>query len=210
MANFQSIHSTRTGFGFWLQWVCVTVLGFLISLYWIEIGFKPDIGLMQGAIGGTVVGVAQTIVLRQRLPRSWEWAFATIVGWCFVDLLHVGVMGWVAPRTDATMGRLYYGMLDGVQVGLIVGAAQWLAIRRSLSQAWRWILGTGTAWAVGLSCGWIVGGILRLKTHLFLGEVVGLAFGWMMMGVLSGIVLVNLLNSTELEELEPSRSRPFK
>ena len=50
----------------WLQWVLVTTVGFLLSLYWVEIGERSDIRATEGAIGGIAIGLAQWLVLKRR------------------------------------------------------------------------------------------------------------------------------------------------
>lgn len=42
---------------FWGQWVALTSLGYLLSLFFIEVGERPDLGAIQGAIGGIAIGV---------------------------------------------------------------------------------------------------------------------------------------------------------
>jgi len=49
---------------------------------------------------------------------------------------------------------------------------------QTAEKAWVWILTRHTGWGVGLAIGWSLGGILRLKSHLFLSELVGLTLAW--------------------------------
>jgi hypothetical protein len=77
MTHSSVFKSDKLGIIFGLQWIVVTVLGFLVSLYWVEVGFRPEMRLIQGAIGGLVIGTAQWLVLRQRLPKSGWWIVAT-------------------------------------------------------------------------------------------------------------------------------------
>ncbi|NER32009.1 MAG: hypothetical protein F6J89_31485, partial [Symploca sp. SIO1C4] len=47
---------------FWWQWVLVTLASFLVSLLLIEIGERPDIGTFEGVIGGSLIGLGQSLV----------------------------------------------------------------------------------------------------------------------------------------------------
>ena len=188
------LKSTRVGFSVWFGWIGLTSIGFLASLYWIEVGFKPDISPLQGVIGGIVVGLLQGIGLQQRVPHAWRWGVASAIGWGILGLSGVGVMGWAVPRSDVLSVRLLYGGLHGVQVGLVLGIAQWVVLRSHVSRSVCWILASVCGWAVGLPYGWIVGALLRLKTGLFLAEVVGLTLGWIVVAVITATVLVSLLN----------------
>ena len=53
----------------WLQWIFVTLIGFLASLYWLEVGERPDLNAIDGAVGGAVIGAAQWWVIRPKLPQ---------------------------------------------------------------------------------------------------------------------------------------------
>jgi hypothetical protein len=54
-----------------------------------------------------------------------------------------------------------------------------------------WILTSALGWGVGLAIGWSVGGILRLKSHLFLSELVGLTLAWVVVAAITGVTLVS-------------------
>ncbi|MEA5508583.1 hypothetical protein VB715_02280 [Crocosphaera sp. UHCC 0190] len=178
---------------YWLQWTVVTLAGFLLSLIWLEIGEPPDLGTLQGTIGGTIIGLSQALILSRWLPQAWLWILATLIAWGLLAGSQFGAIGWVAPRTDLITVRLTMGIILGGMTGLWVGFWQWLVIKQAFDQSYRWILMSGFSWAVGLSLGWIIGGFLRSVTHLFLGEVVGLAIAWMLVGLQTGLTLALLL-----------------
>ncbi|HEY9665764.1 MAG TPA: hypothetical protein V6C91_03120 [Coleofasciculaceae cyanobacterium] len=179
----------KIGFGFWFQWVLVTFLGFLVSLYWIEVGEKPDIRIIEAAIGGVAIGLAQWFVLRQKFFYAEWWIVASFVSWSFLESSGIGAIGWVAPRTLSIPIRIIFGVVTGAQVGALMGVAQWLVLWKQVENAWRWILASTVSWALALALGWMVGGVLRLVTGIFLAEVVGLALVWILVGVMTGVTL---------------------
>lgn len=186
----------KFAYGFWLQWVLATVGGFGLSLLLIEIGERPDMGVWSGAIGGGAIGLGQWLVLRGRMKKAWWWILAGIVGWALIGVSDLGALGWVAPRTMKIPLRLIVGFTDGLQIGCGLGALQWLVLCRKVRKAWLWTLVSTGSWAIGLAIGWGVGGMLRLETNFFLGDVLGLAIAWLVVGGLTGVALVSLLRSS--------------
>ncbi|MEQ9356079.1 hypothetical protein [Coleofasciculus chthonoplastes] len=196
--NYQSpIKPIETSGSFCLQWLLVTLLGFVASLFWIEIGERPDIGIIEGIIGGTIIGFAQWLVLRRHLSAAWWWIIVSFLGWGVMGLSSFGVIGWFAPRTMRLFPRLVYGVVDGATLGLILGMAQWWVLRQYVSKAWGWIFANSLYWSISLAVGWIVGGLLRRFTQMFLSEVLGLGVTWMLVAGLTGISLIRLLRSLE-------------
>ncbi len=174
-------------------WTGVTLIGFLCSLVWVEIGEVPDLTPFQAMIGATIIGCFQALVLSRFFTHAWLWILSTFMAWTLMGGSHFGVMGWFAPRTELIMVRLTTGLILGGITGIWVGFWQWFILKRVLSKSYLWILFSGISWSLGLSIGWIVGGILRSITHLFLGEVIGLIVVWILVGMQTGIGLSYLL-----------------
>jgi hypothetical protein len=163
----------KVGYGFWFQWVLVTMLGFMVSLHWIEIGTRPELGSLEGAVGGSLLG-----------------------------FLGIGALGWVAPRDMVDIFlRAVWGLIEGMKVGFVIGGLQWLVLRGQVPNAWRWIVASMLGWAVGLGAGWTVGAILRMRTGLFLGEVLGLTVTWAVMAAVTGVCLIELLQRDDRKTL---------
>ncbi|MEC4983635.1 MAG: hypothetical protein SAJ37_03695 [Oscillatoria sp. PMC 1068.18] len=183
----------KTSCVFWLQWILANFGGFLLSLLLIEVGEKPDIGIVEALIGGTIVGLTQTLVLFRRIDRAWLWLFTSMIIWGLLETTQIGAVGWIVPRTLQIDLRLIYGAIHGAEVGICFGIAQWLILAKQISLSWLWILASIVSWAVGLSLGWAYGGVLRLATNLFLADVVGLGVAWAIAGGLTGFSLIWLL-----------------
>ncbi len=189
-----SSQASKVGWGFWLRWSLATWLGFLVSLLLVEVGEKPDVSLWEGAIGGITIGLAQWLALRQHISVGIKWLAANSLIWGILGGIGLGAVGWVAPRTPDFSLRLFYGAINGAQVGALVGFVQWFALRPQVRRPWGWILTNMIIWALGLSLGWAVGGLLRCLTHLFLGDVIGLTITWAIVAILTGIGLVKAMN----------------
>lgn len=191
--NDRQVQQIEIGWHFWVQWVFGTGVGFLLSLLVVEIGVRPYIGAVHGAIGGTAIAIAQWLVLRQRVSQIGWWILATVVSWVFIGGSGLGALGWIAPRTEQIGIRAFYGFLDGAMVGAFLGLGQWFVLRRYVSKAGWWIVATTVSWAIALPLGWIVGAIAHSFTGLFLGEVMGLAVAWMAIAASTGFALIHLL-----------------
>lgn len=160
-----------------------------MSLCLVEINVRPNVGAMSGAIGGSVIGLAQGMLLKPRVSIA-GWVLASLVSWSLIGG-SVGAIGWVAPRTLNLGIRATFGVLDGSLVGALIGVGQWFILRQQVKKAWVWILTSALGWGVGLAIGWSVGGILRLKSHLFLSELVGLTLAWVVVAAITGVALVS-------------------
>ena len=181
------------GWGFCLQWVFFTVIGFFISLMFVEVDVRPYVGAISGAIGGAVVGLAQWLVLRIRIFQSRWWVVVSIVAWLLIGASSLGALGWLAPGTEEIWLRLFYGVINGAIVGGILGLAQWFVLRKQIyCQKW-WIIVSIVAWTFGLPLGWLVGVLVYGAIGLFIGEVICLFVTWFFVALITGIALMRSL-----------------
>src|SRR6476646_497753 len=148
----------RFDYRFWLQWMGGNVLGFLLSLYWIEVGERAALRGLEGALGGTVMGLVQWLVLRRWCSQAGWWVLASTLCWSILGSSKLGALGWVVPQTNSTLLRLFYGLVDGMKMGVILGVGQWLVLRQCFTPARAWILISILAWAIALGSGWVMGG----------------------------------------------------
>lgn len=184
---------------FYWQWIAGNVLGFLLSLYWLEVGERAALRGLEGAIGGTVIGLIQWLVLRRWCAQAGWWVLASTLCWSILGASKLGALGWVVPQTSSTLLRLFYGLVDGMKMGAILGVGQWLVLRQCFTPARAWVLVSILAWAIALGSGWVVGGWLSAATGLFLGEVVGLALVWLLMALMTGVGLAQLLRDAAIK-----------
>ncbi|MFH7024439.1 MAG: hypothetical protein ACHBN1_03335 [Heteroscytonema crispum UTEX LB 1556] len=177
---------------FILLWTTATFGGFLLSLFWMEIGEKSDIQAIQAAIASLAIAAPQSLILRQTIFFMW-WVLTTVVGWFFITAIGVGAVGWIVFSTQFLALRVLYGALYGAIGGFGIGLAQCLAIRQTVPSGKRWILVSSLSWAIALPIGSVVGMFLHQSTSLFLGEVVGLGITWLVVAILTGVNAYKIL-----------------
>ncbi len=173
----------NTRYSFRLLWTLATFGGFLLSLLFIEVGEKPDIGVVEAAIGGFAIALPQACLLKEPV-FGIRWILSSLLGWSIITAIGIGAVGWIVPSTQILPLRILSGAIYGALGGLGIGLAQWLAIPQAM--AWRWIFVSSASWAVAVPVGSVVGMILHSLTQLFLGEVMGLAMTWLLVGILTG------------------------
>ena len=76
-------------------------------------------------------------------PRVWAWPLAVILGF--------PIGGYIANLTIGAVDSLGAALAGGLVAGAVVGAAQWLALRRLVP--WIWIAATSIGMAAGLTLG---------------------------------------------------------
>src|SRR5687768_8677470 len=68
-----------------LPWIGATAVGLAVGVTLgsavVDYGTGPSDLAVQGAISGAVLGAAQLLVLRGRLPGAWRWVPLTAVAW---------------------------------------------------------------------------------------------------------------------------------
>jgi hypothetical protein len=127
---------------------------------------------------------AQLWVLRREIEGSAIWFLASIAGWIVALALAalLGRQGLIVTTTVA--GRVLLGIL----VGLIVGIAQWLPLRKNFQWASFWILGSVIGWAMTM---FIIG---RSITGIF-----EMALAGVIPSIFTGLILVILQGRIQIE-----------
>ena len=138
----------------------------------------PGPALLGGLVTGLVVGVAQTLASRRRLdPRRW--VPATTLGMGAGLLLGSWVVDYQTSLADlALMGAL---------TGLVLGAAQALALPADTAHRGAWAIAVPALWALG----WVVttSGGIHVEDQF---TIVGVS-GAFTFSALSGLLLHRLL-----------------
>lgn len=177
-------------------WVLANALGWLIgnllaqtaATYFDYNGYANILTrVLVVAILGIAWGTGQWLALRTCWPQPYRWVFLTLAAFsipAFFWML-MNALGIYLFDSYAT------GYTNALLAGGLVGAAQWLLLRRQTSLAWVWIPACMAAqmlaqavalyWygRIGFSSwnNWLVVGEHTLVLHLLLGLVWGLATG---------------------------------
>lgn len=210
--------------GFWLRWVAANALGELLGLAPIALaglalarvlaesgGVAAALAAMLifcilGALEGAVMGLAQWLVLRRRLPEVTRrsWVLATLIG---------AVAAWLLRVLPSTLGSLFAissgladAQLDGggvhlraAAMGAVLGAVlafpQWRVLRRFVARSAWWLAANALAWGVAMPLIFLAAGLplpqegLGLLLAAILGTI-GLAGA--LVGAIHGAALVRL------------------
>jgi hypothetical protein len=123
-------------------------------------------------------------VLKREIEGSAIWFLASIAGWvaAITSAVFLGGQGLIVTATFA--GRVFLG----IQLGFIVGIAQWLPLRRSFQWASFWILGSVIGWSVVMA---VIG---RSITGIIEMALAGVA-----PSIFTGLVLVLLRSRTQVK-----------
>lgn len=113
-----------------------------------------------------LTGAAQYMLLRRYLPRMDGWVLATMGGW-LLGVLLVLMPGWLNWISGSLNFDLAFPLM-----GLAIGTAQWLLLRRQLPHAGWWIVANVAGW-----------GLLALVTGATLNQ-----FGLLALGLLPASV----------------------
>ncbi len=183
-SSARSLLDPATAKGLWLRWL-PTFLGFIAGGA-IAIAVTGPVtsltaALGGGAIAGAILGVAQWLALRGRLPRLEWWIPATAVGQAVGLAAGAALVGYRTGLQDLA--------IQGAITGLGVGILQALVLRPHVATWFWWAIAMPPLWALG----WIVttlGGISVDQHFTNFG-----AYGAITFAVLSGLLLVQLLQS---------------
>ncbi len=153
-----------------LWWTLATVVGLAMAML-----IGPRLG---GVVNPAILGLTQWLVLRRYISKAGWWILATTIGG--VVALYIG-----SAVTFFTTGILWHGagLVGGAVGGAILGLAQWLVLRRHVSQAGWWILASAVALAVG--AGWVVN--LGISSAFRGGESIEM-LRWIGIGAASGAI----------------------
>jgi len=155
----------KPGWDFWLLWVLVNILGmfvvndllFRVTRGSIRISYGIQTIVGRGIVGwwssglplvGIAIGIAQWIVLHSYVgKKSWWWILTTISGW----VAGLFFLGMLPHYMIWSMEPVIAQALGGAAIGIFLGLAQWLFLRRQVRRALFWILVNMVSWASGFT-----------------------------------------------------------
>src|SRR5215217_6612046 len=105
---------------------------------------------------------------RQGMRRLWIWPIAILISF--------PIGGYLADLVVDGVDSVGAALVGGLIAGLVIGAAEWFALRRWVS--WLWIPATSIGMAVGLTAGAaLVGYGIGRGDLALMGAVTGLGVG---------------------------------
>jgi hypothetical protein len=139
-----------------------------------------------GLVEGTALGWLQAERLHALLGRRRSWVLLTVL---------VAGVGWAAGSAPATLSPtsgdapalasvLVAAAGLGLVMGVVLGAAQAVALRGRVRHPWRWVVANGCGWALAMPV--VFGGATTAGAGWSLTEVVGYGA---VTGALAGTVL---------------------
>jgi hypothetical protein len=174
------VQATRSiGCAFWITWLFATVIGSGIGWlagWWVSFQVPGELGTLSlSLVMGTVLGLAQWLMLRGIIRSAVWWIPGSALGWG-IGFLSGAYLANLLQLADVGM----YLVLGGV-IGLCSGFAQWLVLRRVSSYANWWIPVSMFSWASAFI--YYQGGI---SLHgAFFGLLVGIVSGWALVGIMN-------------------------
>ena len=191
-------YSQQVGWSFWFQWVLTNmvggVVGFFVGLFvgWLAVQWTNTIGSIGlavfGAVFGAVVGSLQWWVLRKRLSQARWWILATVL---VSAILFSTAEVLSNAASDVVSNTVIQGVVISSLIGLVIGSAQWLVLRKQLSQSHWWILAsvlgiTATLFAIFYSSRFeqisiwdLILGLLGISGIIY-GVITGFALVWLL------------------------------
>ncbi len=162
------------GWSLWLLWTIATALGFTLGIGLSQLALTAMGEILSSIAFGSIAGLAQWFILRKRFHVSGWWVLATSLG---------ATLGLVATNAvhEALMGvrvALVVGVLGLTVLGLLVGIAQWLVLRKHLHRAGWWVLAS--------AAGWFLGGLIAWAIRLQFVEFVKILADFAILGIIAG------------------------
>ncbi|OGO34597.1 MAG: hypothetical protein A2W35_06285 [Chloroflexi bacterium RBG_16_57_11] len=115
----------------WFLWIMATTLGWLVTNF-------LAVGVSYFA-AGFAISLLQSFVLQGRINHTIRWVIAGTIGWA---------IGWLVILFAVPNGL---ELIDGLVVGLAMGIAGWIVLRRQVHWAGWWIMLSIVGWTTGLA-----------------------------------------------------------
>jgi hypothetical protein len=180
----------RNEFGLWLGWTLATaggmLLGFLPSLFLVNV---LNLGLAQiivPVLAGTLVGLAQWVALRRFLTATSDWILAGGASWAAGYVLGL----FVIQNMPSTV---FAGFAGYLLFGAIVALVQWPLLRREIPHLLVWMIASAIGWAAGFWTSQVVlplfqtgptippavsTTVIAVTSGLIAGAITGVALVW--------------------------------
>jgi hypothetical protein len=192
----------KVGWLTWLRWVWPAVLG------WLLIGISStvlDPAEAPASYGAALIVMAailagsaalQWLILRPRQVIGWHWIVASCAGFLLGNVIAfpLKLEDWYLMHSRFQMDEVAFGVVSG----LVLGIAQWLALRGRLQGSAWWILWSAAAWGLGAA----VGELLPLNWTRPAAVTIYLLVVGFVAAAVSGFALLFLLGDSSITGLK--------
>jgi len=182
---------TRSEKQFWGRMVLVTGIawpaGIILAIFFsyavVNLFYPKETNLIVGLCLGAVVGYSQWFVLKKyfKVSRWWIWASTIGIGLPFVA--QVIYMESVSIENDLIISELLGQIITLFSGGLLTGLLQFRTLKPFSKRSNWWIIISPLAWAISWA-GFFLGGVI--------------------LGLITGFVLLRFLDISMLDGLETS------
>ena len=196
-----TVERNRIGWGFGLMWVFLSAMGWYIGLFvGFVAGYAPIELIGHTPLGeglavcvtliliGAVVGIAQWVVLRERVPGAGRWVWASIAGLAVAGGVGGAVVVAGANVYSESLATVVGTTLIVALGGAVTGILQRPVLRGQVSRSGWWVLASTVGWGLGMAVSGIGG---------YAAGDPGELFGWFVsgpvLGAVTGVALVWLL-----------------
>lgn len=165
--------------------------------------------LAAGAVEGALLGFLPGAALARAFPRlsGWEFGRNTLMiaaaAWLLGMLpstLMTGASGATSAGEPALWTVLAISSAGGAFAGSLMGTAQWLALRKAVPRAGRWVYASAVGWAIGLPLDVLAGTLPEAgdawALSVALGAGLGLVAG-LLVALPTGLLLIQLLRERD-------------
>lgn len=160
-----------------LRWVAATAIGitigYVVALYpgnYVHkyTGFIYG-SIVTGSIVGGVLGVAQGLLLKGKIPRVSIWIVSNMIGFA----LGLALSGTISGVGNLYISGILAGSLVGVSIGLIQGACLRIGFRKTLM----WTIATFVGYGAGYFFGFLLPFLFGTSNRPLAVPVAGLLVG---------------------------------
>jgi hypothetical protein len=179
----------RHEFRLWFAWTLATALGMLL-------GYLPlaylvgtlDLGIARiivPIITGVLLGLAQWLVLRPYVSKSYDWVLNHAAGWVVGYTLGLYVV--------QLLSKTPLGMLVGfIFFGVMIALFQYPILRREIPHLATWILANVLGWTLGAYLSQLAASILFQNSTptTFTSVLVTVGITGLVAGAITGLALI--------------------
>ena len=204
-------------FAVYLLWILATTIGWSAGVFALNSTAKTymdvvrllPIYLADGLLIGLVLGIGQALVLGRFTHSNWEWARATVLGYglaFFMGLIvsiTIPIIVWglqgesLLPLSQPSTVSIWFNMDDLFWGGFLIGPIQWRVLKKIIPEPNR---NKAILWML---VNWFVLGasmFIRAFTHATIFANFPMPIMGMVMGAVTGVVLLILLSNSDFVE----------